>query len=216
MPIIATHNKCEAYVFMYMANQQKQGIYTKTKKQQTLLEQLFEQEYTSLWSFAFSYIKDDSIADDLTQEAFIHLWESLNTFDNPVSAQVYLYRIVKNAALDHLRHNKVKDKSEQELNEWLHCTQNEPSDRKIVEEEVFGYMYDAIEKLPNQTRKILLLSLEGISNPDIANRLDISVNTLKTLKKKAYQQLREVLGEYRLALLDFIIFFKSKATSQFY
>lgn len=57
-------------------------------------------------------------------------------------------------------------------------------ERKIIEEEVFGSMYDAIYKLPEQTRKIVLLTLEGVSNPKIAEQLKISVNTLKTLKKE--------------------------------
>lgn len=80
----------------------------------------------------------------------------------------------------------------------------EPLERKIIEEEVFGSMYDAIYKLPEQTRKIVLLTLEGVSNPKIAEQLKISVNTLKTLKKRAYQYLRNELGPYRFTLLNWI------------
>ena len=113
------------------------------------------------------------------------MWDHLKGFDSFTAIRVYLFRNVRNAALDYLRHDKVRNRNSTELNVWLQNELREPLERKIIEEEVFGSMYDAIYKLPEQTRKIVLLTLEGVSNPKIAEQLKISVNTLKTLKKKS-------------------------------
>lgn len=172
------------------------------------LDILFNRYYTSLWSFAFQFVGNDSVAEDLVQEAFIKLWENRDGFDNMNTARVYLFKNVKNGALDYIRHGKVKDKNEDELNLWLQMDSSNSFEYKILEEEVFGQLHDAVCKLPEQTRKIILLTLDGMSNPDIAGQLNISLNTLKTLKKRAYQQLRDILGPYRLALVNW--FFLSR------
>ena len=71
----------------------------------------------------------------------------------------------------------------------------EPLERKIIEEEVFGSMYDAIYKLPEQTRKIVLLTLEGVSNPKIAEQLKISRETVKWHLKTARKNIRNFIDE---------------------
>ena len=166
-------------------NQAKTDSQEFSYDQPDVFDRLFARHYTSLWSFAFHYVKDKDIAEDLVQEAFIQLWDHLKGFDSFAAIRVYLFRNVRNAALDYLRHDKVRNRNSTELNVWLQNELREPLERKIIEEEVFGSMYDAIYKLPEQTRKIVLLTLEGVSNPKIAEQLKISVNTLKTLKKKS-------------------------------
>lgn len=185
-------------------NQAKTDSQEFSYDQPDVFDRLFDRHYTSLWSFAFHYVKDKDIAEDLVQEAFIQLWDHLKGFDSFAAIRVYLFRNVRNAALDYLRHDKVRNRNRTELNVWLQNELREPLERKIIEEEVFGSMYDAIYKLPEQTRKIVLLTLEGVSNPKIAEQLKISVNTLKTLKKRAYQYLRNELGPYRFTLLNWI------------
>ena len=160
-------------------NQAKTDSQEFSYDQPDVFDRLFDRHYTSLWSFAFHYVKDKDIAEDLVQEAFIQLWDHLKGFDSFAAIRT-------------------------ELNVWLQNELREPLERKIIEEEVFGSMYDAIYKLPEQTRKIVLLTLKGVSNPQIAEQLKISVNTLKTLKKRAYQYLRNELGPYRFTLLNWI------------
>lgn len=146
-------------------NQAKTDSQEFSYDQPDVFDRLFDRHYTSLWSFAFHYVKDKDIAEDLVQEAFIQLWDHLKGFDSFAAIRVYLFRNVRNAALDYLRHDKVRNRNSTELNVWLQNELREPLERKIIEEEVFGSMYDAIYKLPEQTRKIVLLTLKGVSNP---------------------------------------------------
>jgi RNA polymerase sigma factor (sigma-70 family) len=65
----------------------------------------------------------------------------------------------------------------------------------IIEEETHRLIYNAINELPAQCRKVLLLSINGLKNNDIAQELDITVNTVKTQKKIAYKQLKIMLKD---------------------
>jgi RNA polymerase sigma-70 factor (ECF subfamily) len=73
-------------------------------------------------------------------------------------------------------------------------------ERMIIEEEYVRQIHLAINKLSDERRKIILLSMEGHGNKKIAQSLGISVNTLKTLKRKAYRFLREELKQLKAFL----------------
>ena len=75
-----------------------------------------------------------------------------------------------------------------------------------LEEEVNRLVYDAVAALPEQSRRVVLLTMEGVPNPEIAERLNISMNTVKTLKMRAYRMLRERLkGIQWILLLPFFM-----------
>ena len=88
-----------------------------------------------------------------------------------------------------------------------------------MEEETFRILSEAIEKLPTQMRAIMQLALEGKKNAEIAERLNVSPETVHTLKKVAYKKLRAFLTDYYYCLLlfiykhIFIYFFKKKSLS---
>lgn len=61
----------------------------------------------------------------------------------------------------------------------------------LLQEELYEYLYKVIETLPFRTKKIIKLTLNGYSNKEIAEALNISINTVKTLKKSGYKKLKE-------------------------
>ena len=65
-------------------------------------------------------------------------------------------------------------------------------------------MYDAVDKLPSQTRSIILLNLKGFNNTEV-ERLGVSVNTIKSLKKSAYVTLRTLLSKDLLMILFVLV-----------
>lgn len=70
--------------------------------------------------------------------------------------------------------------------------------------ETIRILYDAIDRLPPQSQKIILLNLQGKNNNEVAEELNISVNTVKSLKKSAYMTLRKYVGKEYLWLLIFL------------
>ena len=97
---------------------------------------------------------------------------------------------VRNACLNYLKRKRVEARHEQELAREM--SEQESVDAAL-EEEVTALVYEALKELSEQARRIVLQTMEGASNAEIAERLEISVNTVKTLKLRAYRILRERL-----------------------
>ena len=73
--------------------------------------------------------------------------------------------------------------------------------KDVIRQETFRILHSAIDRLPNQTRQVILLSMEGNSNQEVGELLGVSINTVKTLKKNGYAILRETLSKEYLILL---------------
>lgn len=174
-------------------------------------ESLFRESYYSLCHFSKQYVADDAAAEDLVQDSFLKLYNTIENFSDYRSAKSFLYTCVRNAALNHIRHLKV----EEEFIRQESPGEYESVFEKIVEAEVTGKIHQAIESLPDRCRTIFKLGyLEELKNQEIADRLGISVNTIKTQKQRAMQLLR-----YRLKEIDSVAglaFFLSAVINIFY
>ena len=84
-----------------------------------------------------------------------------------------------------------------EAMEW---DEYEVEDHLLVSAEICGEVQQAVKGLPAQTRRVIELSMEDMTVEKIAVAMQISPNTVKTLKKAGYQVLREKLKHLRVLL----------------
>ena len=163
-------------------------------------EMLFKKYYLSMCMIARRIVEDEDVAKDLVQEIFIRLWEKRETYDFRETADIFLYVSVRNKCFDYLRSRKNLP-----LQEGLSAAGKEYFFHDIlIEEETYRIVMEAIDTLPAQSGRIIKLSLEGKQNKEISENLGISVNTVKSLKYKAMDTLREVLKDYFYLLLVFL------------
>jgi RNA polymerase sigma-70 factor (family 1) len=165
---------------------------------------IYEQLFSPLYSFGLKYVKDTIQLEDFVQEAFVSFWKKRADFMNLISIKSFLYTSVRNSCLNYLKHQNVKRKNEKDLIYKLetdHYFQN-----AIIEEETFNKLYTEIKNLPASTQQIMLLALNGLKNPEIAEELGVSVNTVKTLKKNAYSKLRHKLSPEMQSFIFFFFF----------
>lgn len=162
-------------------------------------ESFFESFYVYLCQISFSYLKDLDASRDIAQDAFIYFWERRNEIYSIHSAKLYLYKYVKNRSLNYIRNTKLRTNiiEERQSNEVAF-------EDNQIEQETYRLIYSAIKTLPPQGKKIIEHSLDGLSNNEIAIEMNISVNTIKTLKKRAYIKLREEIKRNFLITLFFI------------
>jgi RNA polymerase sigma-70 factor (ECF subfamily) len=164
------------------------------------LKKIFDTYYTRLVSYANRFLTIIGEAEDLVQDVFIHLWEKENTFPDETSLKIYLYKVVRNKCYNMIKHNKVKHKYAE--NTIRSLEDNNLFLKEILEEETISQLHKAIEVLPNRKKEIIKLSLKGLKNSQIADELNIKLQTVKTLKSQAYKILRD-----QLRGLDAIIYF---------
>ncbi len=175
-----------------------------TKGNINRFKEFYEAFYPSLCKFCYEYVNSYDTAADMAQESMVRFWNSRDTQKNIKQAKIYLYTTARNQCLNHIRHSKVVDSYEKK--------QKEQSDyflNLVMEEEVYAILHEAIDQLPHQTGNIIKLSLKGLNNDMIADELNISINTVKSLKKSGYRLLRGALKDhyYSLFVLYIALFY---------
>jgi len=102
-------------------------------------QQLYHMYYNALCAFAYKYLQDAQMVEDLVQEAFVSFWEKNSGFDHLNAVKSYLYTAVRNKCLNLLKHNEVKIKNEHEI---IRVLEDEfLFDEHVVEEETFNLLY---------------------------------------------------------------------------
>ena len=153
----------------------------------------FDEYFHTLVVFAKRFGLDVEECESIVQDSFIALWKNRENFHDGLSVRVYLYTTVHGKVLNTLRRKKLEVVYSESLSEGeieKGCMEI------IIEEETRRLLYNAIHRLPEQVRQIILLNLDGKTNVEIAELLKMSVNTVKFHKKNAYKLLRKELGKY--------------------
>ena len=154
---------------------------------------LFDTYHTSLCLFSNKYLRDLDVSKDVVQGVFVKLWHHQIVLENDNAIKSYLYTCVKNKSLDYLKSKEFNcyqklSEDELEIYESDHFFEKE-----LLIEEVERMVNQAVNTLPFKCKEIIRLSLKGFKNSQISEELSISINTVKTQKKIAYQKLRPVL-----------------------
>lgn len=164
-------------------------------------EKLFREHYQRLCFYANIVTKDMEVAEDLVQDVFVKCWAAVQGGELEIQQEHYLYRSVKNAALNYIKAQKVR-KDYAEAQEAGHQGGTLDEDA-LVASETRERIMNAIDQLPPQCRKIFMLCvLEDKSYKEAAEHLGISVNTVKSQMTKAFSNLRGQLKD-----LVFLVFF---------
>ncbi|WP_302300438.1 RNA polymerase sigma factor [Butyricimonas virosa] len=163
----------------------------------------FETFFIPVYTLMQRYTGERELSRDFTQEAFVRVFEHWGEFETEENAKAFLYIVARRIYLDHCKHQKIENQYQNRVNE----EELEEYDflKEVTQQEVSRILYDAVDKLPSQTRSIILLNLKGFNNTEVAERLGVSVNTIKSLKKSAYVTLRTLLSKDLLMILFVLV-----------
>ena len=155
---------------------------------------LFKEYYYSLVQFATHIIHDDETAKDFVQDLFVLLWEKELKFENELTFRTYLYRSIQHKCINHIRKLKIQLKHEKNLSEKIEQEENPSILHNLIKEEVYRQLFTSIDHLPPQCKKICLMTLDGKKPAEIAQELNLAVDTVKKQKNIALQKLQNELG----------------------
>jgi RNA polymerase sigma-70 factor, ECF subfamily len=157
---------------------------------------LYRQNYANLCEFAFWYTGNADAAKDIVHEVFLKIWENRDNWKPNIKIRPYLYKAVKNEALNYLKHQKV-------IRNWEDKSRHFDAVKVITpEEHCIGSelrvrINKALNQLPEKRRYIFLLNRDyGLSYREISEILDLSINTVETQIRRTLKKLNELLRDF--------------------
>jgi RNA polymerase sigma-70 factor (ECF subfamily) len=159
-----------------------------------VFEQVFHACYENLCQYAFTILKDMDEAEDIVQSMFLKVWEKRGELNIQQSMRSYLFRAVYHQCINQLEHRTIKMKHrEYGVYEGLYKVQQP----EVFPEELSENIRTAINDLPHQCRTIFMMSrYEELRYAEIAQKLNISVNTIENQISKALRILRLKLKDH--------------------
>ncbi|MFH0841199.1 MAG: RNA polymerase sigma-70 factor [Bacteroidota bacterium] len=166
-------------------------------------EALFKFYYRFLVGIARLYVSREEVAEDIVQDLFVKIWEQPSILNINVSLKGYLCRSIYNSSLNYIlrrqqRFKNLDQHSENRLKELLHGDPADSPETIFELSELVSALRDSVSHLPPECGRIFRMSREeGLSNKEIAEKLNISENTVKVQIHRALSRVKEALSEFR-------------------
>ncbi|MDX9884013.1 MAG: RNA polymerase sigma-70 factor [Prolixibacteraceae bacterium] len=191
------------FIFGTMKAEEHIGLFHAVSKgDEKAFEKLYKLYFPRLYTFVLKITSDGSLAKDMVQNVFIRLWETHETFryEHP---EAFLYKMVRNASLNYIRHLKVVDNLKSEIKDqylgeelyYIDMVGNEPY--LLIEKELSEKVMEVMDELPEKCRVVFRMSrIEGLKNQEIADRLGLSIKTVEKHISKALEVYRKKFAGY--------------------
>jgi RNA polymerase sigma-70 factor (ECF subfamily) len=181
-------------------------------KDEQAFEELVGRYEDKLYRLAMRFVRNETDAQEILQDAFLSAWRNLPTFEGRAQFGSWMYRVTVNAALMLLRSRSrhpevaVDDVDPTALNDavaesgqmvrsttdWSHRP-----DEQLQSQELRKHIQTSVDGLPEGLRTVFLLrDVEEMSTEDTADLLGLSVPAVKTRLHRARLALREAIGGY--------------------
>ena len=160
---------------------------------------LYQCYYTALRELANLYVKDLHVAEDLVQDVFMSMLESNYNFRTENDIKYFLYTSLKNRCISHFRKQKVRDKNVEKISQVYY--EEEHFWKKALTEDVYARLMNAIETLSPRCKIVMKLVMNGLTSAEIAQKLNISLDTVKEHKAKGKKKLAAQLKDCGYVLL---------------
>lgn len=156
---------------------------------------IYEKYHKLLYVVAYRYLMNQEMAEDIVQHVFVRLWEFRSELRVGVSLKNYLFTMTKNYVLNQIRNENTALTKNYELAQRESVYEDDLVE-KLENKELLSLFYKAVDALPPQKRDICLMKVrDELSNKEIADKLGLSVNTVKTHYSEALKLLRISLGK---------------------
>ena len=169
---------------------------------QILFEKLYHEYKTLVFNVALNYLQNVEDAEEIAQDVFVKVYNSLENFNQKSSYKTWIYRITINQCLDFIkRKNSQKrffifGKKSQNEQEYLNTATFEHPGILMENQEDAKILFEVINTLTeNQKTAFLLSKLDGLSNPEISEIMQLSISSVESLVFRAKVVLQDKLSE---------------------
>ena len=156
---------------------------------------------THIFRFAYSTIGDASLAEDITQEACLKLWNQADQWKPSGRLISWLLKITHNLCIDHLR--STKSHMRIEAFEFTLPTESPRADEVIQKNQVAYMITQALSALPERQRTAIMLThYSDCGHAEAAEIMGVKIKAIESLIARGKKRLKELLGRHKNILLD--------------
>ena len=163
-----------------------------TNGQTLTIYQVWDDFTIQLRRFIASRVRNEADAEDILQEVFIKIHRGIDKLENPLKLEAWVYQITRHAIIDYYRRSDNGVKVTAELPDVL----AEQNGNEEIESEVAAWLRPMMAELPEKYREALQLTeIQGLTQKELADRLNISISGAKSRVQRAKEKLKDVLLE---------------------
>ena len=171
------------------------------KRDKEAFSMIYQKYHRYLFALALKYLKDTHLAEDAVQHVFVKLWESTRDIHIEINLKNYLYTMTKNYILNFIRDHREMV-SLNYVNAQVDVSGQEDIQQAMENRQMQDILYKGIEQLPPQKKEVCKRKLEtDDSNQQIAEKMGISVHTVKSHYQESLKLLRGYFEKIRMNLL---------------
>jgi RNA polymerase sigma-70 factor (ECF subfamily) len=155
-----------------------------------------------VYNICLSIVKNEEDAEDIAQEVFVQVFQSIGSFKGASKLSTWMYRIATTKSLDHERKKNrkkrfgfVKSIFGDESEVVIHPPDFHHPGVALDKKEDAARLFKAIDKLPeNQKIAFILNKIEGLNNQEVSEVMKVSVSSIESLLHRAKNNLKKILG----------------------
>lgn len=157
---------------------------------------LFESFSRKMMGVCLRYTKDAEEAQDVLQMGFVKVFEKLHLFNNEGSLEGWIRKVLVNTALDQIRKNKkFENNIDLDAVDFSLPTENE----NVLDQMGANDLLKIIQQMPSGFRTVFnMYAIEGYTHQEIADELNISINTSKSQYSRARVYLQKIIIEEKI------------------
>jgi RNA polymerase sigma-70 factor (ECF subfamily) len=159
------------------------------------IERLYAAHHAEIYAYLSRMVRDDELAADLTQEAFVKAYRAWDTLEDPNRARAWMYQIAGRTALDELRRRKIV-----RFVPWTGESRGTAvsAEEMVMRGRLSGDLERALAKIPPRQRQALLLSeLNDMTGLELADAMGVSHVAARALLTRGRESLRQALAVER-------------------
>ena len=164
---------------------------------------MFHTYYKDLCLYAEKITGCAHYAEDIVCNMFVRIWEKREQLHIHTNPEAYIVSAVYHDSINYLRRLKTEDRYREDIQytmkyaDLLHPESSENPLADILTKELSEHIDHAIQSLPKQCREVFILNkIEGLSYEEVAQRLDVTINTVRTQITRAMKKMRAVLSPF--------------------
>ncbi len=158
----------------------------------SLLRELMDAYGHDVIRLVFGYVRDRHLAEDISQEVFVKVYDHLETFRQESSYKTWILRIAANRAKDYLRSSARRTVPVDDLS---HIAEDRSVEQNVIAKDENAYLWQMVSSLPDKYRETILLFYgHEMSIDEIAFVTEVSPASVKTRLHRGRELLRRNFG----------------------